>query len=153
MIELSHTLAINSANHPALTLSQIWNGLILRITEQTRFTLGLDSVDITDKNHDESPTVYRRVLHFGAHQVRDSVFVVPQQSIEFVTEETPTAPSGRLLIQVNDDLSLTFSYTTQFPDPTTPEEEQLLGIIKAAYQAADADMIRIIREQALSVRH
>lgn len=153
MIEFSHTLAINTTNQPLLTLTQIWNGLILRITEQTRFTPGLDSVDITETNRDDTPTLYRRVLHFGDHQVHDSVFVVPQHSIEFVTEETPTTPSGRLLIQINDDLSLTVNYTTQFPEPSNPEEEHLLGIIKSAYQAADLDMVRIIREQALSIRH
>lgn len=157
MIELNHTLAVNTGKHQPLSIEQIWNGLILRITEQTRFTPGLDAVEIIEQNADETdtqmPTRYRRILSFGSHQVRDLVHVIHHESIEFITEAREDAPSGRLLIQVNPDLSLTFSYTTQFPEARTDEEKQLLDMVKAAYHAADSDMIRIIREQALAIRH
>ncbi|MFZ1891509.1 MAG: AtaL-like protein [Formosimonas sp.] len=153
MIQFTHTLAVNQPNQPALDLTQIWNGLILRIIEQPRFTPGLDRVELLEQNPPEQPTRYRRALHFGEHVVCDAVSITPQQSIEFVTEANDAAPSGRLLIEVNPDLSLTLSYATEFPEASSAEEEQLLGMVQAAYHAADVDMIRIIRECALSVRH
>lgn len=153
MIQFNHTLAVNNPTHAQLDIAQIWNGLILRIVEQTRFTPGLDRVELLEQNHAEQPTRYRRALHFGEHVVCDAVCVIPQQSIEFVTEATEAAPSGRLLIELNPDLSLSFTYVTQFPEPSSDEEARLLNMVQAAYHAADVDMIRIIREYALSVRH
>jgi Domain of unknown function (DUF1857) len=151
MLHHTHTLPINESGQPHINAQQVWSGLMLRVIEQTRFTVGLDAVDILE----QSDNRYRRALHFGTHVVHDNVYCVPQESVEFVTDETDAAPSGRLLIRLlqEDELCLSFEYTTQFPEPSDDEERQLLGMVKAAYVAADADMIRIIRELALNVRH
>jgi hypothetical protein len=96
-------------------------------------------------------------LHFGEHVVHDTVTLLKHQRIEFVTDPTDSAPSGRLLIEVEggmgEALKLTFSYATEFPEASNDEERGLLEMIKSAYMAADEDTIRIIREHALTVRH
>lgn len=153
MLELTHTLPVNTAHKPQLTLEQLWTGLLLRVIEPTRFTVGLDEAKILE----QSETHFRRVLSFGEHQVSDVVKVSPQQSLEFITDATETAPSGRLLIEVQGqepaDLRLKFAYTTQFPEPSSDEERGLLEMIKNAYMAADMDMLRIIREYAQMSLH
>ena len=153
MLELTHTLPVNRVNHPELSLEQLWAGLMLRVMEPTLFTVGLDRADILARTDDG----LRRALHFGEHVVQDTVTLVKHRSVEFVTDSTDTAPSGRLLIEVvgelGDGLKLTFSYATEFPEASSDEERGLLEMIKSAYVAADEDMIRIIREHALTVRH
>ena len=151
MLHHTHILAVNKAGQTAISLEQLWAGLILRIVNQTQFTVGLDQVDILE----QSDTLYCRALHFGQHIVHDRVYCVPNESIEFVTDATDAVPSGRLLIRILDEgeLRLSFEYITEFPEPSNDEERQLLGIVKAAYVAADADTIRIIRELVLHTRH
>lgn len=151
MLHHTYTLPVNQAGQPSISLEQLWSGLILRIIEQPQFTLGLDSVDMIA----QTETDYRRALHFGAHIVHDRVHCVPHQSVEFVTDATDTAPSGRLLINIIHEpvLSLQFAYSTEHQDASSDEEQQLLGIIKSAYVAADTDMIRIIRELSFLTHH
>ena len=151
MLHHTHILDVNPAGQVAISIEQLWAGLILRITKQTQFTVGLDSVDILE----QSDTQYRRALHFGSHIVYDRVFCTPNQSIEFVTDETDSVPSGRLLIRIlnDDELRLSFEYITEFPEPSNDEERQLLGMVKAAYVAADTDTVRIIRELVSHTRH
>ncbi len=153
MLELTHTLPVNRVNHPELSLEQLWAGLMLRVIEPTLFTVGLDRADILTQTNEQ----YRRALHFGEHVVHDTVTLLKHQRIEFVTDRTDNAPSGRLLIEVEGDvgdtLKLTFSYATEFPEASNDEERGLLEMIKSAYMAADEDTIRIIREHALTVRH
>lgn len=151
MLQHTHTLPVNPQGQATITLEQLWTGLVLRIVEQTRFTPGLDQVEI----HEQSEQGYRRALHFGAHVVHDQVICTPYQSVEFITVPTDNVPSGRLLIRIlnTNELSLAFEYSTEFPDASSEEEQQLLDIVKSAYWAADAEMIKIIRHMALDTRH
>ncbi|TDR31173.1 AtaL-like protein [Hydromonas duriensis] len=153
MLELTHTLSVNPPNQPVLSIDSLWSGLLLRILEPMRFTVGLDGADILER----SESRYRRALHFGEHVVHDVVNVNHNKSVEFVTDATEKSPSGRLLIEIEnrnpDELRLKFFYTTQFPEPSNDEERALLEMIKNAYMAADMDMIRIIREYAEMTKH
>ena len=153
MLTLTHALPVNRTNAAELTLEQLWSGLMLRVLEPALFTVGLDRADVLAQTDDG----YRRALHFGEHVVHDTVTVVKHRSVLFVTDPTDSAPSGRLLIEVEGDqggaLKLVFSYATEFPEASNDEERSLLEMIKSAYVAADEDMIRIIREHALTVRH
>ncbi|MGL4768401.1 MAG: AtaL-like protein [Formosimonas sp.] len=151
MLEHSYMLPVNEAGQAPLTLEQLWSGLILRIVAQPQFTMGLDSVDILEQTDNR----YRRALHFGEHVIHDTVQCVPHESVEFITAATQATPSGRLLMQVvlEPQLSVRFTYSIDFPEASTDEEAQIVGIIKSAYQAADVEMIRLIRELSLSTHH
>lgn len=154
MLELNHVLPVNRPEQAHLSREQLWSGLMLRVLEPIHFTIGLDEAKILAQLDDSQ---YRRALHFGEHVVQDTVTLKNFESVEFVTDATDAVPSGRLLIEIvgeaGVDLKLSFSYTTAFPEPSSDEERGLLEMVKSAYSAADADMIRIIREHALSVRH
>lgn len=156
MLKLQHHIHINP--YPAYELAhlspeQLWSGLVLRVLEPVRFTLGLDEAQVVKI----SEVQYRRVLSFGAHNISDEVALEPQRSVRFVTESTEQIPSGQLYYEIQEDtthgLLLLCEYATAFPEPETDEERQLLETIKSAYRMADEDMVRIIREYALMVRH
>lgn len=156
MLKVHYQLAVNP--YPAheqahLSAEQLWSGLVLRVLEPLRFTLGLDEAQVeqTDEAH------YQRILFFGENAIRDQVELQQQRSVRFITEATDKAPSGQLYYEIQNDstqgLMLHCEYATAFPEPNTDEERQLLEMIKNAYRMADEDMLRIIREYALMARH
>lgn len=156
MLKLQHHIRINpypTQEQAHLSIEQLWSGLVLRVLEPMRFTIGLDGAQVTQVNERQ----YRRTLSFGAHSIADEVALEPQHSVRFVTEATEQIPSGQLYYEIQDDpthgLVLLCEYATAFPEPQSDEEQQLLETIKSAYRMADEDMVRIIREYAQMVRH
>ena len=156
MLKLHHQIRINPypvQEQAHLSVEQLWAGLVLRVLEPVRFTIGLDGADVVKI----SEVQYRRVLSFGAHSISDEVVLEPERSVRFVTEATEAIPSGQLYYEIQEDptqgLVLLCEYATAFPEPSSDEELQLLETIKSAYRMADEDMVRIIREYAAQVRH
>ena len=156
MLKVNYQLSVNpypSDEQAHLSVEQLWSGLVLRVLEPVRFTIGLDEAHVqqTDEQH------YQRVLHFGDNAIRDQVELRDQHSIRFVTEANERAPSGQLYYEIQqhptDGLVLHCEYATEFPEPNTDEERQLLEMIKNAYRMADQDMLRIIREYSQEARH
>lgn len=156
MLKVQYQIFINpypTQEQAHLSIEQLWSGLVLRVLEPMRFTIGLDGAEVTQVNERQ----YRRTLSFGAHSIVDEVALEPQRSVRFVTEATEQIPSGQLYYEIQDDpthgLVLLCEYATAFPEPQSDEEQQLLETIKSAYRMADEDMVRIIREYAQMVRH
>lgn len=151
MLHYTHDLTVNPKGEPILSKSKLWSGLLLRVVEQTAFTPGLDRVELIE----EGLNFYRRRLYFGQHVLTDRVLCVPLESVSFITDEAENFPTGRLRIKIiedNDELSLRFDYETNFPVPNHDEERHLLEVVKSAYQAADMDVIRVIRDLLLSTK-
>lgn len=151
MLYYTHDLIVNPNGQPVLSRSQLWSGLLLRVVEQTAFTPSLDRVELIEQGDNS----YRRRLYFGSYVVMDHVFCVPFESISFITDAVDNLPVGRLVIKImeKDELILRFDYETDFPEPVNDEERHLLEFIKSAYQAADIDLIRVIRDLLLSTKH
>lgn len=151
MLQLTHELLVNAQGQTILTRAQLWSGLILRVVEQTAFTVGLDRVELLEQGEN----YYCRQLHFGQYVVRDRVDCVPFESVQFTTQSDGDSPSGRLRIQIveTDELRLRFDYETDFPEASDEEEMNLLEVVKSAYRAADQDVVRVIRELLLSTQH
>ena len=156
MLKVNYQLSVNP--YPAdeqahLSAEQLWSGLVLRVLEPLRFTLGLDDAKIEQMDQDN----YQRVLFFGDNAIRDRVALTEQRSIRFVTEATERAPSGELYYEIQEHptegLMLHCEYVTAFPEPNSDEEKQLLAMIQNAYRMADEDMLRIIREYSQEARH
>ena len=156
MLKLHHQIRINPypvQEQAHLSVEQLWAGLVLRVLEPVRFTIGLDGADVVKI----SEVQYRRVLSFGAHSISDEVALEPQRSVQFTTEATEQIPSGQLYYEIQNDatqgLMLHCEYATNFPEPSTDEDQSLLEAVKNAYRMIDEDMVRLIREYALMVRH
>jgi hypothetical protein len=156
MLTVHYQISVNphSAHEQVhLSAEQLWSGLLLRIVEPERFTIGLDRAEVAQI----SDVRYQRTLFFGEHAIRDEVVLTPQHSVRFTTEATDTVPSGQLYYEIQNDpmqgLMLHCEYATNFPEPNTDEDRSLLEAVKNAYRMIDEDMVRLIREYALMVRH
>ncbi len=153
MLELSYVIDVNPGQAQLLTSGQLWTGLLLRVMEPVRFTVGLDEANV--RQVDEC--TFQRVLYFGEHEIYDQVVLTPSHQVQFTTVANERAPQGRLTYQISEHpergLTLQCAYQTAFPDPETDEAKQLLEMVKNAYRMADEEMIRIIREDAHSSRH
>jgi Domain of unknown function (DUF1857) len=172
MLKLKHTLTVNPAQNPAnpntdehtkahpkahpqthINAAQLWNGLMMRVLDPMRFNSNIDQAQV--KQIDD--THYQRTLHFGAQGIQDNVRIEPQHSVQYTTTPTQDTPQGQLRYSIHNDttqgLQLICEYETQFPEPTNPEEQQLLEMVKSAYCLADEEMLDIIRADAHMVRH
>lgn len=156
MLKVQYQIRINpyAPNEQAhLSLEQLWSGLVLRVLEPQRFTLGVERAEIEPV----SEVLYRRALFFGAHAIEDEVALTPQHSVRFSTVATESVPAGQLYYEIQQDaelgLVLYCEYATNFPEPSTDDERALLEAVKNAYRMGDEDMVRIIREYAQMVRH
>lgn len=156
MLNVQYQIRINP--YPAheqahLSADQLWSGLVLRVMEPERFTLGLERAQVEKI----SEVHYQRALFFGAQAIHDEVVLVPNRSVRFTTVATDSVPSGQLFYELQNDaeqgLMLHCEYATNFPEPSTDEERSLLEAVKNAYRMVDEDMVRIIREYAQMVRH
>ena len=153
MLLLSYPIVVNPPHLCSLTAEQLWTGLLLRVMEPVRFTVGLDAADVLPVN-DET---FQRVLYFGEHEIYDEVKLVHAHSVQFTTVANARAPQGRLRYEIQNHadqgLILLCEYHTAFPEPDTDESKQLLEMVKNAYRMADEEMLRIIREEAHLARH
>ena len=153
MLQLSYPIVVNPPHLCSLTAEQLWTGLLLRVMEPVRFTVGLDAADVLPVN-DET---FQRVLYFGEHEIYDEVKLVHAHSVQFTTVANARAPQGRLRYEIQNHadqgLILLCEYHTAFPEPDTDESKQLLETVKNAYRMADEEMLRIIREEAHLARH
>lgn len=158
MLTVEYQISINpyaaqAQEQVQLSAEQVWAGLLLRIMEPERFTIGVDRAEVAQL----SDTHYQRTLFFGTQAIRDEVVLEPMRSVRFTTEATDQVPSGQLYYEIQTHpsagLQLHCAYATNFPEPQNDEERSLLEAVKNAYRMIDEDMVRIIREYALMVRH
>jgi hypothetical protein len=153
MLQLSYPILVNPSHLPSLSAEQLWTGLLLRVMEPVRFTVGLDQADVSQVDE----LTFQRVLNFGGHEIHDEVQLQHPHSVQFTTVANERVPEGRLRYEIQNHaeqgLILLCEYHTAFPEPDTDESKQLLEMVKNAYRMADEEMLRIIREDALVARH
>ena len=76
MLTVHYQISVNphSAHEQVhLSAEQLWSGLLLRIVEPERFTIGLDRAEVAQI----SDVRYQRTLFFGEHAIRDEVVLTP----------------------------------------------------------------------------
>lgn len=153
MLQLSYPIIVNSPQVNHLTAEQLWTGLLLRVMEPMRFTVGLERAHVSQVD-DET---FERVLYFGEYEICDEVKLVYARSVQFTTVANEHAPQGRLRYEIQNHaeqgLVLLCEYQTEFPEPDSDEVRQLLEMVKNAYRMADEEMLCIIREEAHLMRH
>jgi hypothetical protein len=149
-MRFEHLLQINDPLNPLidpLTRDQLWRGLMRYVETPVAFVEGLDRGSVTARRDNN----LQRELQFGHHRVRDEVTLVPLQSIHVATQASPEIPAGSLTITIEDHgtnlLFVRFLYQT-FPQGHPPVGDEYREVVKVAYQHADIDIIRRIREYA-----
>jgi len=151
-MKYSHLVEINDPANPLidpLSRSQLWRGLVLRAEQPGRFMPWLDACEISER----SPESMQRELRYGEVVIRDRVtFLAPLQIRYHIPAQTDIPPSS-LCMTIEEPqpgvLWVRFDYEMQAQ--ADAEEEFYNEFRRSAYEEADIDTIRIIRQLAAEV--
>ncbi|AOX99709.1 SRPBCC family protein [Jeongeupia sp. USM3] len=154
-MRFEHLIEVNDANNPAvvaLTTTQLWQGLMLRVETPQRFLEHIERVTVLERGDGW----LLREVDFGRFVARDRITLVPHSVVRFDTEANAQHPGGSLAITLESPeeghLFLRFVYDTPVPEPAAGAGEgeiNYAAYLKAAYRQMDIDMMRHLRELAV----
>lgn len=134
-----------------LTAAQLWQGLVRRVEHAVEFSLALERCIVLERREEAGTIVLERALDFGVYEVRDTVVLVPEQTVEIVVHPDPRWPSARMHTHIETPapgaLFVRFIYDWQEPADTPPDPNVHQARCQA-YRAADLDAVRHIRALA-----
>jgi hypothetical protein len=148
-----HVIQINdpqSSLLKALTLDQVWRGLLRRAERPMDFLPQLHGCNIVMRGD----RTLMRELNFGAFVVRDRVRMNLHKALTFDTDSAPNIASARLCIAIeqhgDDHLQLRFTYDVERKcSNDTQDDAQMLAqydkFTQAAYLQADIDSVKVMR--------
>lgn len=154
-MKFSHLVIINDPLNPLidpLTVEQVWRGLVLRAEKPQMFVPWLDACTITSRSDKELV----RELRFGKVLIRDHVTFHPPTQVQYHVPAQNDIPlsslSMRIEIPQEGVLVVRFEYADDSPDTEGTPEDFYNEFRRSAYQEADIDTIRLIRELAAQGR-
>lgn len=150
-MKFEHLVEINDLANPlieVLTRAQLWRGLVMRAESPKTFMPYIDRCVITQID----ALSMSRVLHFGEFVVEDIVTLTPMECLRCdIKAQGDIAPSS-LRMQIEepapDHLFVRFTYEMQDNEVDDAESNMVDKYRHSAYQEADIDTIRMIRELA-----
>jgi hypothetical protein len=153
-MKFNHLIQINDPLDPLdplvepLTRAQLWRGLVMRAEAPRLFMEHLDDCRIFDK----TPDGMSRELRYGNLSICDTVTFLPllQAHYQVPAQGEIGASSMRMRIEepAQDVLFVRFDYDIDQPEDPSGEEAFYNEFRRTAYQEADIDTIRVIRELA-----
>lgn len=146
-----HLVEINDPLNPLiepLTREQLWRGLVLRAEAPKRFVAWLDGCEIRSDGVD----ILARTLNYGEAAIRDTVRFTAQKAVQYDVPAQGDIPASLLLVAIEEPgeglLNVRFSYD-DFTEETPGSMEAFYNEFRrSAYQEADIDTVRVIRELA-----
>jgi hypothetical protein len=155
-MRFEHLVAINDPDLPqvaGLSREQVWCGLMQRVEDARAFLPGLDRCLILARGEG----MVERELHFGATRILDRVVCTENEWVRFETSATEHHGGGTLTVRIEEPqagwLMLRFIYDTAHALGREVEDAAFEDYLRQAYEAADIDTVRIIRELAAGARH
>lgn len=150
-MKFEHLVEINDPMNPLIdtfTREQLWRGLVLRAEQPKLFIPHLDTCEILE--HEAG--VMRRRLTFGELVIEDTVYLSPLQEVRYeVPAQGEIAPSNlRMTIEAPGSamLLVRFCYDDGQGEHVDPANAMYDEFKKSAYQEADLDTVRILRQLA-----
>lgn len=150
-MKFTHLVEINTPLLPLVDLlsrTQLWNGLVLRMQAPTLFVPYLDDCQISD----QTDLHFARTLRFGEVRIRDQVRLLPQQEIHVDVPAQNEMPASRLMVQIEEPhpqaLFVRFTYDDAQIAAADSMQANYDKFRHSAYQEADIDTIRLIRQMA-----
>ncbi|MFP5393147.1 MAG: SRPBCC family protein [Gammaproteobacteria bacterium] len=154
-MKFEHLIEINDPLNPlidALTREQLWRGLVLRADSPKLFVPHLDECTIDER---ESGS-FRRKLRYGDLVVVDRVILTPLEEVRYEVPAQGEIPESTLsmTIEARGDqlLYVRFRYDDGRSAAEDAANEMYDEFRKSAYQEADIDTIRVLRELAAQGR-
>ena len=148
-MKFTHLIEINAPGNPLiapLTRQQLWHGLVLRAERPTLFVIGLDACDILER----SVASIKRELRFGELVIHDLVRFDFLRNVHYQVPQQNEIPASDLNMTIEEPnpgaLFVRFDYDDHADDNVSTEDAFYNEFRRSAYQEADIDTIRIIRE-------
>ena len=150
-MKFEHLIEINDPLNPlidAITREQLWRGLVIRAESPKMFVPHLDECEIGER----SSGSFTRRLRYGDLVIEDTVVLTPLQQVRY---EVPAqgeiqASSLTMTIEAPDEVRLfvRFHYDDGTGEHLDEANKMYDEFKKSAYQEADLDTIRILRQLA-----
>ncbi len=154
-MKFEHLVVINDPLNPLiepLMPTQLWRGLVLRARAPKLFVPWLDDCDIIVN----APDRLKRVLRYGDVTIRDQVQFEPEQLVKYDIPAQNDIPASTLTMHIEapgaDALTVRFSYEDDVDEVAGSMDAFYNEFRRSAYQEADIDTVRIIRELAADGR-
>jgi hypothetical protein len=150
-MNFTHLVEINDPLNPLidpLSREQLWRGLVLRAEQPGRFVPWLDGCDIVER----SAASIRRRSRYGEVVISDTVTFTPQESVHYLVPAQADIPASDLYVTIEEPqpglLFVRFKYDDGTPEVDGSADAFYNQFRRSAYQEADIDTIRLIRELA-----
>jgi Domain of unknown function (DUF1857) len=150
-MKFEHLIEINDLKNPlteVITREQLWRGLVLRAESPKLFMDYIDEVSITDRTE----VSMKRCLRYGDLIVEDQVSLVHLEHVHYDVAAQKNIPQSSLRMRIDepapDALFVRFVYDDGHSAEEDLANEMYNEYRRSAYQEADIDTIRVIREMA-----
>lgn len=150
-MKFEHLIQVNDLNNPMvqnITREQLWRGLVLRAETPRYFMEHVDECTLSD----QTASSVNRVLRYGQVTIRDTVTFLPQIQVHYQVPAQGELPASHMRMVIEepepDALFIRFIYE----DEVSQAEDDAVAFYndfrRSAYQNADIDTMRLIRELA-----
>lgn len=154
-MKFEHLIEINDPLNPlidSLSREQLWRGLVLHAESPKLFVPHLDECDISERE----PGSFRRRRRFGELRIDDKVFLTPLEEVRYEVHAQGEISASSLRVTIESPgealLFVRFCYDDGHDVATDQANAMYDEFKKSAYQEADIDAIRIMRELAAAGR-
>lgn len=124
----------------------------MRAEKPEMFVPWLDACTILDR----SGNTIRRELRFGEARIRDEVTFHPPLLVRYQVPAQHDIPDSSLSMRIESPqpgvLLVRFEYSDEGPETAGTDEDMYNDFRRSAYQEADIDTVRVIRQLAAEGR-
>ncbi len=148
-MQFEHLIEINDPLNPlidALTREQLWRGLVLRAEAPKLFVPWLDECTLLAR----TDGVLARELRYEALHIHDQVTFTPQQTVRYDVPAQGDIPASSLLVTIEEPQPGALFVRFEYDNGQTDDEADAFynAFRRSAYQEADIDTIKVIRQLA-----
>ncbi|CAN7164924.1 MULTISPECIES: SRPBCC family protein [Duganella] len=154
-MKFEHLIEINDPLNPlidALSIKQLWSGLVLRAESPKLFVPHLDECMIDER----SDNGFRRRLRYGDLVIEDRVLLEPMRKVRYQVAAQQDISESSLTMTIetptDDTLYVRFQYEDGHDAATDAANAMYDEFRRSAYQESDIDTIRVLRDLAAQGR-
>lgn len=145
MIEISRTLVVNDGTEPALSVDDVWAGLLEKAGNPMKYVRSITSCSIVDRFEGG---LVRDIIHAG-QPVREVITFHPKKLVHFQrTHGTARGTIDNELGEHDGELTLTFTFRIAIDgvEAGSPQENEFAGHMEDDYLDAVRTTLDAVRE-------
>ncbi|MFZ1181112.1 MAG: SRPBCC family protein [Herbaspirillum sp.] len=151
-MKFNHLIQINDPLDPLignLTREQLWRGLVIRAEAPQLFMPHLDECRLSGR----TAVSVERMLRYGELRIHDIVTYALQQHVHYQVPAQGDIPASSMCMRIEEPeenmLFVRFEYDDGASDDIDGKQAVYDQLRRSAYEKADTDTIRIIRELSI----